>query len=282
MIDPFDALTKQKEDLFNKKLQCEKLIKELLPGTTESCVQQREALLSLKAEKEKQIEELLRKQELVNKASYSSGSLPSNSRKRSRSKREDDLKRGSRSPGNDGCLDEKFDELEREHKKTRKLIREQYQEFEVIAQYTLRRIDYLQYCLNLIMEHMNIPLATLEKSVEPVKKVSNSRSVLLISTRNLQHDHYNSGINDKDVVEYNSNDKFENKTNNNNNNNNNDDNYNNINSNNNNPSNNNNNNVEISVEIDHLLNETNNNNHNNYNNNLSDTNFHNDDYTKVV
>lgn len=103
-------------------------------------------ILQKKAEKERQLAELINSQDVV--TNRPSGNLSkSGSKKRGRSKREEEddlgLTKQSILPSLSPILteskfvldDRQFDELRKEHKRNRKLIREQYQEFEVLTQY---------------------------------------------------------------------------------------------------------------------------------------------------
>jgi len=73
-------------------------------------------------------------------------------------------------PSKEGAVlnERQFQELRKEHKRTRKLIQDQYQEFEIFTQYTLDRIDFTQQSLNLIMNHLRIPLPTPDKQGDSI------------------------------------------------------------------------------------------------------------------
>jgi hypothetical protein len=107
-------------------------------------------ILAKKAEKERQLVELITKQDVVTNRAAGGTLSKSSSKKRGRSKREeeDELSTNKQSslltpttsallsPESKFVLDDRqFDELRKEHKRNRKLIREQYQEFEVLTQY---------------------------------------------------------------------------------------------------------------------------------------------------
>jgi hypothetical protein len=51
-----------------------------------------------------------------------------------------------------------LDELRKEHKNNRKLVKEQFKEYHTFNQHTTARVDELQLNINLIMEHFGIPL----------------------------------------------------------------------------------------------------------------------------
>jgi hypothetical protein len=180
-----EVLKKQREELLLKKQAKERVLAELIPENVEVLKQQRELILAKKAEKERQLVELMSKQEIVSNRATGGTLSKSNSKKRGRSKRdeEDELvattKQSTLSTSSSlfntetkFILDDKqFDELRKEHKRNRKLIREQYQEFEVLTQYTLNRVDYLQQSLNLIMNHLGLVPAPTQP--EPAKADDN-------------------------------------------------------------------------------------------------------------
>jgi len=51
-----------------------------------------------------------------------------------------------------------LEELRKEHKNNRKLVKEQFKEYHTFNQHTSARVDELQLNINLIMEHFGIPL----------------------------------------------------------------------------------------------------------------------------
>jgi hypothetical protein len=50
-----------------------------------------------------------------------------------------------------------LEELRKEHKNNRKLVKEQFKEYHTFNQHTTARVDELQLNINLIMEHFGIP-----------------------------------------------------------------------------------------------------------------------------
>jgi len=197
-LSDIENLKRQKEELLLKKQAKERHLAELMPENVETLKYQRELILAKKAEKERQLVELITKQDVVTNRAAGGTLSKLGSKKRGRSKREEEDELLTKqqpsfltpptsallSPESKFVLDDRqFDELRKEHKRNRKLIREQYQEFEVLTQYTLSRVDYLQQSLNLIMNHIGLaPVPHPEPFEDEKKKDDMNIEVEVINT----------------------------------------------------------------------------------------------------
>jgi len=187
--DDLETLQRQKDELLRKKEEKQRQLSQLLPENLRSLNQQRESLLAKKLEKERHLAELMRKQELV--TSRSNETLSKSGKKRGRSITDEEVEiSGSlkREAGFHSIDEKQFQELRKEHKRNRKLIRDQYHEFEVISHYALQRVDYLQKCLNLIMNHLGLQVAALPDQSENIPEDEHIN--ILADDSSLPHSHH--------------------------------------------------------------------------------------------
>jgi len=178
-----ELLKKQRDELVGLKRDKERELEsrlEMMSGDKIS--KSRDSLYAKKAEKEKQLEKVRKYEQnsLRSSGGRVSGKSLSGSKKRGRSSKrssdseEVDIRVPKRSKLNSSDTfqsvlpqstlsraileDKQFQEIKKEHKRSRQLIKDQYREFEILSKYTFQRLDYLQQCLHLVMADLNIPI----------------------------------------------------------------------------------------------------------------------------
>jgi len=177
-------LKRQRDELLSKKKEKEQQLAELLPPDVPTLIRQRELLLAMKAEKEQQLAEATKLQ-----------NSKSEKRKRGRPKKgdegleEEDLtitkkfKSSELTPppgtgaqeSNGMMVDwQHFQELKVEHKRGRKLLKEQKKQLEAFERESFERLDSLQHNLNRLLEHLtnNAKLQQDGNAQDPENKLS--------------------------------------------------------------------------------------------------------------
>jgi hypothetical protein len=197
-----EILLREREQLMMQKIEKLKKMVEMDPDNLEVIKLLQDALKAQKEEKERQLNELMKKEKA------------NSGKKRNRKSNENDdfdlskIKFTSpyakpnlptetsysvnTTPSKALSFDEKqFEDLRKEHKRSRKLVKEQFKEFEIFNRRTLERVDYLQQNINAIMEHMGIkPHGTESETAANNNTITNTSESVEVASTNTE----NSGI----------------------------------------------------------------------------------------